>query len=103
MTDSEYTNLADSHGLPHPGDARQDALIDLRASIDMLVQQAKDEALDDLGLCADAVKQKAARIRAFDQALVDLLPEASRDDAARFLRRRNVASLYSGADADLPF
>lgn len=98
------TNTAEMAGLPEPNTARALALADLRATVDMLVQQAKDEAFADLNLCVDAVKRKAEKLSAFDHALVALLPESERDDAARFLRNREAASLWSPSKpTDVPF
>lgn len=96
-------NPADHRGLPEPSAARDAALARLRETIDLLAQQAKDEAFADLNLCLDSVKQQTSRLSAFDHALVALLSESERDDAARFLRNREAASLWSGTPEDVPF
>jgi hypothetical protein len=100
---SDSTNTAEMRGLPDPNTAREGALERLRWTIDTLVQQAKDEAFSDLALCVDSVKQQVGRLTAFDRALVDLLPEHERDDAARFLRNRDAASLWAPRESDVPF
>lgn len=98
------TNTADMRGLPDPNTARSFALAHLRETIELLAQQAKDEAFADLNLCVESVKQQAAKLSAFDHALVALLPESERDDAGRFLRNRECASLWSPSHTDeVPF
>jgi hypothetical protein len=98
------TEPQDMRGLPDAADARQDALIRLRATLDTAVQQARDEALDDLGLCLKSAINQGKALQQFDSALIDLLTETDRDDARRFLRSRDAASLWAGSvDKSVPF